>query len=379
MKLPNTKLKENILVVTYLLILAFILINLSNILSFLGSFLSIIKPFIIGLGIAFTTNLLVNLYENNLMPILDKKNKLKRYKRSLSIILSILTLLILFWTLLVFVLPQFVDSIKILLDSIPLYMKSLEEFVAPYVSSTEILNTLWENLVSAWKDILQFAGQFLGQSITGIINTTFTITSGIFTLIISFVVAIYMLISKEQLILELRKVIYAIFNTKIAEKIMHVGRISNITFSRFIGGQCIEAVIVGVLCFIGMMILRIPYPMLISVIIGATNIIPIFGPFIGTVPSAFILLMIDPSKALAFIVFIIVLQQLESNLIYPKVVGGSIGLSAIWVLFAITVGGGLFGLIGMLLGVPTVAVIYRLVKDSIDDMLAKKNIKVEEN
>lgn len=379
MKLANSRLKENILIVTYFLLLGFVLINLSNILGFLGNFVSIIKPFIIGLGIAFTTNLLVKLYEDKLIPLIDKKNILSKYKRSISIVLSILTLLILFWALLVFVLPQFVDSIKILLDSIPEYMKSLEEFVAPYVSSTEILNTLWENLVSAWKDILQFVGQFLGQSITGIINTTFTITSGIFTSIISFVIAIYMLISKEQLILGLKKVIYAIFNKKIAEKIIHVVKISNVTFSKFIGGQCIEAVILGVLCFIGMMILRMPYSILISVIIGATNIIPIFGPLIGTIPSVFILLMIDPSKALAFIVFIIVLQQLESNLIYPKVVGGSIGLSAIWVLFAITVGGGLFGLIGMLLGVPTMAVIYRLVKDSIDDRLAKKDIKLEEN
>lgn len=379
MKIANSRLKENLLIVTYFLLLAFVLINLSNILGFLGNFISMIKPFIIGLGIAFTTNLLVKLYEGKLIPLIDKNNILSKYKRSLSIILSILTLLILFWALLVFVLPQFADSIKILLDSIPEYMKSLEEFVAPYVSSTEILSTLWENLVSAWKDVLQFAGQFLGQSITGIINTTFTITSSIFTLIISFVIAIYMLISKEQLILGLKKVIYAIFSKKIAKKIMYVGEISNITFSKFIGGQCIEAVIVGILCFIGMLLFKMPYPMLISVIIGATNIIPVFGPFIGTIPSTFILLMIDPSKALAFIIFIVVLQQLESNLIYPRVVGGSIGLSAIWVLFAITVGGGFFRLIGMLLGVPTIAVIYRLVKDSIDDRLEKKEIKLEEN
>lgn len=379
MKLPDSKLKENILIVTYFLILAFVLINLSNILGLLGSFASIIKPFIIGLGIAFTTNLLVKIYENKLIPKIDKNNKLKKYKRALSIILSILTLAILFWALLVFVLPQFVDSIKILVDSIPGYVKSLEEFVAPYVSSTEILNTLWENLVGAWRDILQFAGQFLRQSITGIVNTTFTITNGIFTTVISIVIAIYMLISKEDLILGLKKIVYAIFNEKISKKIMHVGRLSNETFSKFLGGQCLEAVIIGVLCFIGMLILRMPYPLLVSVIIGATNIIPIFGPLIGTIPSAFILLMIDPSKALVFIIFVVVLQQLESNLIYPKVVGGSIGLSAIWVLFAITVGGELFGLIGMLLGVPTMAVIYRLVKDGIDNRLKEKKIKLEEN
>ena len=136
------------------------LLNLSNILSFLGDFASMIKPFFIGLGIAFTTNLLVKLYENKLIPLLDKKNNLNKYKRTISITLSMLTLFILFWTLLFFVLPQFADSIKILLDSIPGYMKSLEKLVSPYVSSTEILNTLWDKLVTAWQDILQYVGQF---------------------------------------------------------------------------------------------------------------------------------------------------------------------------------------------------------------------------
>lgn len=377
MKTPNLKFKENILIATYSLFLAFLLINFVNIIGFLGELISIIKPFIIGLGIAFVINLLVKIYENKLIPTLDKKNRLAKSKRGIALIMSLTTLAVLIWLLLVFVIPQLIDSMKILVESIPGYMKSLENLVMPYVSETKFLSSIWENIVVAWKDILQFASQFVGQSISGIVNTTFSITNGVYTIIISFVISIYMIISKEELIFGVKKITYVLFGKKNAEKIIKIGRLTNTTFSKFIGGQCMEAIIVGVLCFIGMLILRMPYPLLISVIIGATNMLPIFGPFIGTIPSAFILLMVDPSKALWFIVFIIILQQIESGLIYPRVVGGSIGLSAIWVLFAITIGGELFGLIGMLLGVPTVAVIYGLVKDNVENKLKEKKIVIK--
>lgn len=377
MKTPNLKFKENILIATYSLFLAFLLINFVNIIGFLGELISIIKPFIIGLGIAFVINLLVKIYENKLIPTLDKKNRLAKSKRGIALIMSLTTLAVLIWLLLAFVIPQLIDSMKILVESIPGYMKSLENLVMPYVSETKFLSSIWENIVVAWKDILQFASQFVGQSISGIVNTTFSITNGVYTIIISFVISIYMIISKEELIFGVKKITYVLFGKKNAEKIIKIGRLTNTTFSKFIGGQCMEAIIIGILCFIGMLILRMPYPLLISVIIGATNMLPIFGPFIGTIPSAFILLMVDPSKALWFIVFIIILQQIESGLIYPRVVGGSIGLSAIWVLFAITIGGELFGLIGMLLGVPTVAVIYGLVKDNVENKLKEKKIVIK--
>lgn len=377
MKTPNLKFKENILIATYSLFLAFLLINFVNIIGFLGGLISIIKPFIIGLGIAFVINLLVKIYENKLIPTLDKKNRLAKSKRGIALIMSLTTLAVLIWLLLAFVIPQLIDSMKILVESIPGYMKSLENLVMPYVSETKFLSSIWENIVVAWKDILQFASQFVGQSISGIVNTTFSITNGVYTIIISFVISIYMIISKEELIFGVKKITYGLFGKKNAEKIIKIGRLTNTTFSKFIGGQCMEAIILGILCFIGMLILRMPYPLLISVIIGATNMLPIFGPFIGTIPSAFILLMVDPSKALWFIVFIIILQQIESGLIYPRVVGGSIGLSAIWVLFAITIGGELFGLIGMLLGVPTVAVIYGLVKDNVENKLKEKKIVIK--
>lgn len=377
MRTPNEKVRGNLLIATYSILLAFILINISNIFGIFKNVVSYIQPFIIGFGIAFTLNILVKIFENKVIPFFDKKDKLKKSKRGLSLLAALVSLFIFVYTLFIFVIPQLADSMKILINSIPDYFKSLEEMVAPIVNSTDMLKTLWNNVMGTWQELMQIIGQVLSQSLSGLLNTTFSITSGVITSIVSFVISIYMILNKEYLIRQAKKVLYAISTKKFADKIVHIGKLSDDIFSKFIGGQCLEAIIIGILCFIGMLIFNMPYPLLISVIIGVTNLLPMFGPFIGTIPSSFIILMVDPMKALWFIVFIIILQQLESNLIYPKVVGGSIGLSPIWVLFGITVGGKAFGLLGMLLGVPTMAVIYKLIRESINKRLANKNIKIK--
>ena len=374
----NQKLKENMFLATYVIILGFLFLNIGFVFKYIFEFMSILKPFFIGIGIAFIVNILMKNIENKLIPLVDKKNILKKSKRGVSLLLSLLALFLLFTALIFFIVPQLMDSIRILIDSVPGYLKKIEEAVTPYITSAEVLNVAWESILGAWKDILQVGSQFLTQSVTGIVNATFTITSGVFTAILGFVIAIYMLISKESLILGMKKICYATLKKSKAEHLLKVGILANDTFSKFIGGQCTEALIVGFLCFIGMLIMRMPYPLLISVIIGFTNMLPIFGPFIGTIPAAFILLMVNPAKAIWFVVFIVVLQQIESGLIYPRVVGSSIGLSAIWVLLAITVGGSLFGLLGMLLGVPTVAVLYNISREMINERLKSQKIKIKD-
>ena len=275
-----------------------------------------------------------------------------------------------------FIIPQLIDSISTLTDAVPTYMKSFETLISKYVSNTEILNTVWNNFLSAWKEVLQFTGQILASSLTGVVNITLGFTSGLFNFILSIIFSIYMLLNKERLQLGMKKVLYAFSGKKLADKVMYLGKISNEAFSNYIGGQFIEAIIIGVLCFIGMIILRMPYALLISVIISVTALIPIFGAFIGTIPSAFIILIIDPMQAIWFVIFIIVLQQIEGNLIYPKVVGGSIGLPPIWVILAMVVGGNTFGLIGILLGIPIFSVIYKVFKEFVDKRLNNKDIKV---
>ena len=372
----KSKLKQYILIATYVIVLSFILLNLSVLKSGLGTTLSILSPFTVAIGIAFVFNLPMKLFENKVFSFLDnqKYSVAKKLKRPLSILATLITIFGLLITLIVFVIPQLVESVSTLVDSVPGYMRSFENLINQYVNSTELFKTISEELLLVWKDILQVGGQLLGNSLNSILNVTIGITSGVVNFILSLVLAIYMLASKETLILQLKKFIYAFTKRSFADRIMEIGNIANVTFASFITGQCIEAVIIGVLCFIGMTILGLPYALLISVIIGVTALIPIFGAFIGIIPAAFIIMIISPIQAIVFIIFIIVLQQFEGAFIYPKVVGGSIGLSAMWVMLAMLVGGSTFGFLGMLLGIPTFGVIYKLISASTTNKLKSKDI-----
>lgn len=372
------KFKEYWGIVTYVIILAYAIFNFKNLISGATNIIGIISPFIIGIAIAFVLNLIMVIFEKKIFSFLDNKKYIKysKFKRPLSVALTFILVFVVIIGLIRFIIPQLIDSISTLTNAVPAYMKSFEVLISKYVSHTEILNTVWNNFLSAWKEVLQFTGQILASSLSGVLNITLGFTSGLFNFIISLFFAIYMLLNKEKLQLGMKKVLYAFSGKKFADKVMYLGKISNEAFSNYIGGQFIEAIIIGVLCFIGMIILNMPYALLISVIISVTALIPIFGAFIGTIPSAFIILIIDPIKALWFILFIIILQQIEGNLIYPKVVGGSIGLPPIWVILAMVIGGNTFGLIGILLGIPIFSVIYKVFKDIVDKRLNNKDIKI---
>ena len=372
------KFKEYWGIVTYIIILAYVIFNFKNIISGAENIMGILSPFIIGIAIAFILNLIMVIFEEKIFSFLDNKKYIKysKFKRPLSVALTFIVVFVVILGLISFIIPQLIDSISTLTDAVPTYMKSFETLISKYVSNTEILNTVWNNFLSAWKEVLQFTGQILASSLTGVVNITLGFTSGLFNFILSIIFSIYMLLNKERLQLGMKKVLYAFSGKKLADKVMYLGKISNEAFSNYIGGQFIEAIIIGVLCFIGMIILRMPYALLISVIISVTALIPIFGAFIGTIPSAFIILIIDPMQAIWFIIFIIVLQQIEGNLIYPKVVGGSIGLPPIWVILAMVIGGNTFGLIGILLGIPIFSVIYKVFKEFVDKRLNNKDIKV---
>lgn len=372
------KFKEYWGIVTYIIILAYVIFNFKNIISGVENIIGVLLPFIVGIAIAFMLNLVMRIFEERVFTFLDNKKyqKYSRFKRPLSVALTFIFVFMIIFGLIRFIIPQLIDSISTLTDAIPAYMKSFEELISQYVSDTEILNTLWNNFLSAWREILQFTGQIVVSSLSGVVNITVGFTSGLFNFILSVIFSIYMLLNKERLQLGMKKVLYAFSGRKFADKIMYLGKISNEAFSNYIGGQFIEAIIIGVLCFIGMLVLKMPYALLISVLVAVTALIPIFGAFIGTIPSAFIILIIDPMKALWFVIFIIVLQQIEGNLIYPKVVGSSVGLPPIWVMLAMLIGGNTFGLLGMLLGIPTFSVIYKISREYINKRLKNKNIVV---
>ncbi|WP_288222029.1 AI-2E family transporter [uncultured Clostridium sp.] len=378
MKELNKKFKENILLGTYLIFLCFILLNIKSVVSTFGNIFGIISPFIVAFSMAFVLNLPMSFFENKVFNFLDKEKSsfLRSLKRPLSILTTFITVIGLILALAFFVIPQLVSSVSTLLDTVPDYIKSFEALINQYISSTEILNNIYDTLVSTWRELLKFFANFLTTSLTGILSTTVTITSGIVNFVLSLVLTIYMLASKETLIYQFKKMLYAFTPKSFADKLIRVGGIANTTFSKFITGQCVEAFILGALCFVGMTIFSMPYALLISVLIGVTALIPVFGAFIGTIPAVFLILIIDPIKALWFIVFILCLQQFEGNIIYPRVVGNSVGLSAIWVMLAMLVGGSTLGLIGMLIGIPTFSVAYQLIKEYTNKRLIKKDIKL---
>lgn len=378
MKEINKKLKENILLGTYLIILYFLLLNIKWVTTALGSILGIISPFITAFAMAFVLNLPMKFFENKVFKFLDKEKSsfLRNLKRPLSILTTFISVIGFIVALILFVVPQLAASLSTLLDAVPGYMESFEKLLNRYLSSTEILQHIYNTLINTWQELLKYFANFLSTSLTGILNTTVSITSGFINFILSLVLTIYMLASKETLIYQIKKILYAFLNNAIVDKILSVGRLTNNTFAKFITGQCIEAIILGVLCFIGMTIFKMPYSLLISVLIGVTALIPVFGAFIGTIPAVFLILIINPIQAIWFVVFILCLQQFEGNIIYPRVVGNSVGLSAIWVILAMLVGGSTLGLIGMLIGIPLFSVAYQLIKDYTNKRLNKKDLKI---
>ncbi|MCI6691335.1 MULTISPECIES: AI-2E family transporter [unclassified Clostridium] len=378
MKEINKKLKENILLGTYLIILYFLLLNIKWVTAALGSILGIISPFITAFAMAFVLNLPMKFFENKVFNFLDKEKSsfLRNLKRPLSILTTFISVIGFIVALILFVVPQLAASLSTLLDAVPGYMESFEKLLNQYLSSTEILQHIYNTLMNTWQELLKYFANFLSTSLTGILNTTVSITSGLINFILSLVLTIYMLASKETLIYQIKKILYAFLNNAIVDKILSVSRLTNNTFAKFITGQCIEAIILGVLCFIGMTIFKMPYSLLISVLIGVTALIPVFGAFIGTIPAVFLILIINPIQAIWFVVFILCLQQFEGNIIYPRVVGNSVGLSAIWVMLAMLVGGSTLGLIGMLIGIPLFSVAYQLIKDYTNKRLNKKDLKI---
>lgn len=375
MEFKNNKIKDYIFLSTYIILLIFFFINIKDIMNFLYKFLGILKPFIWGIAIAFILNIPVKLIEKNL----GNGKFFKGMKRSFSITLTFLFFILAITLCILFVIPQLLSSISTLMNSIPEYLSQFEKFLEVNAINNSQSQVMMQNIINEllnmWKEILKVTSQIVGTSLGYLLDFTLGITYGVINFFLALILAIYMLASKEILISQVKLIIYAFVSKNKADRIIELGKMCNEMFSKFILGQCTEALVIVVLCFIGMIILKMPYALLISVVIGVTALIPFFGAFLGTIPSAFIILIIDPIKALWFIIFIIVLQQLEGNLIYPRVVGSSIGLSALWVMFAMIVGGSLFGIIGMLIGIPIFGVVFKILKRVANRKINEKGIE----
>lgn len=370
-KLSSKMFKQLLILIAFAVLLIFTLFNLSEVFLAISHVLSLLSPLWIGIGIAFVINLLVKFFETKIFKIKKMPQKLKRI---LSIILSFIIILTIITALIFLIQPQLTASIALLSKNAPSYTEKIYNFLYSTAEKIPFGDLQSQLLTLDWQSLLQSSTTFLSNMMSSILSLTKNITSGIVTTFIALIFSIYLLLDKEKLIEKIKKCLYALLPTKKAELLIHIGNISNSTFSNFVSGQLLEALILGTLCFIGMTIFRFDFAVLISTLIGITALIPVFGAFIGAIIGAFILFLNSPLSALCFIIFIIILQQIEGNIIYPKVVGTSLGLSGLWVLFAITLFGSAYGIIGILLGIPLFAVFVELFNEYIDKKLKFKRI-----
>ncbi|MBQ8762778.1 MAG: AI-2E family transporter [Clostridia bacterium] len=332
-----------------------------------GTVFSAAAPLLFGFVISYPLNILMNFYERHWFPN-SKKKIAEKSRRPVCLTGSILTVIGIISLIVVLVAPQLVNCIKLLVAEVPDAINMLVEKLKTIdFISKDLINTLssidWKSRIN---DIIETVTSGLGSAMNVAVTAVTSIFSVVANLVLGLIFALYLLLDKNRLVRQLKKVTEKYVPERWLSKATHILGVINDSFHRFIVGQCTEAVILGSLCTIGMAILRLPYAAMIGALIAFTALIPIVGAFIGAGVGAFLILMESPMKALIFLVFIVVLQQLEGNLIYPKVVGSSIGLPGIWVLAAVTVGGGVMGIWGMLVGVPMAAAVYRLVKEEVN-------------
>lgn len=343
----------------------------------IGNVISTLQPFIIGGVIAYLLNFILVFIEEKILSN-DKLDKLKpKSKRAMGILLTYIVAFILLALFIQFVLPQLAESILGLVNDIPTYVTDLSNILTKYTKDLNLDKEYLDIAVTKFNDFISYFISIAAGIFPVIGQTLGIVASSVWNIVLGVIVSIYLLIDKERFCALGRKVVCAIFNEKHATRILQLVDRSNTTFGKFISGKIIDSVIIGILTFIVLTIFKMPYVLLISVIIGITNIIPFFGPFIGAIPSTIIILFVSPVQALWFILIIIVIQQIDGNIIGPKILGDSIGISAFWILFSLLVGGRLLGLVGMIIGVPLFAIIYSIIKEVVEAKLDKKGLPMD--
>ncbi len=341
--------------------------NIPTIKTVFSNAVSIISPFIYAFAIAFILNRPMMWFERTLFK--DKKKK-----RIFSVALTFTIAISLISVLMVLVLPQIGLSIAYLVEAMPGFIQSVSQTAMEVMEQIHLNSRLSRQVQEMWNNIGTGIMNFTVSVLPGVVNVSIGIGNAVVKSIMSTIIAIYMLASKDRLKFQIKKFFYAYFSKNFAEETFELGRMSNTIFSDFIIGKMIDSTIIGIIAFIGMLFIYPDYAVLIAIIIGVTNMIPFFGPFIGAIPSIFILLILSPFASFVFLIFIIVLQQVDGNIIGPKVLGSSLGLSPLWILVGIIVGNGAMGFLGMIIGVPTFAVIYNLVSRNTKKKLEEKDI-----
>ncbi len=337
--------------------------------------LSLISPLLVGFCVAFVLAVPLRMLEKRFFPN-AKAKWVSRIRRPICILLSLCVIIGIIAFVAGLVIPELLGAFAILGKSIPIFFEDAMDWALTKTDNIPELEAWLATLNIPWEDLSKTVFNFLKTGATGFLGGTVSMLSGlfsgIFNVVVAFIFGLYILISKEKLKSQCRRLVHAYLPENRAAQLLETMRFSSDTFSHFISGQCIEACILGTLTWLGMLLFRFPYAPMVGALVGITALIPIIGAFVGTVVGGFMIFMIDPIQCIWFVVFLMVLQQIEGNLIYPRVVGSSVGLPAMWVLAAVTVGGGLFGIIGMLFGVPTASIVYALLRRNVNHRILQK-------
>ncbi len=364
-----------------------VLFRFEDIKSVFNMFIGIAQPILYGLAIGYLINPIMMFFERVLLKMADQKGAKKKFRRlirTVSSILAVLVFILVIVLLISMVIPEVSANISNLVDTMPAQMNSFIVHLNEWEYGNHKMIAIVEEYLMTAADWME---DFLKNSLLPQTKDyVATVTSGVLNvlnafknLVIGLVVSIYVMCEKENFEGQTKKIIFALFPARAANQVIQVFHTTNEIFGGFIKGKLLDSLIIGIICYIVLCIIKMPYTLLVSVIVGVTNIIPFFGPFIGAIPSAFLILLVDPLYAVYFVIFVVILQQVDGNIIGPKILGDSTGLSSFWVMFAILVGSGLFGVMGMLLGCPVFAVIYYIVQKVVHFFLEKKKLPIDTN
>ena len=361
-------------------VLILVVLRIGTVMSWLRVLLSAVTPVFCGIIIAFILNVFVHFFEDFVFKPFSKcKSKVwSKLKRPLAILLSYLVVLAFILFVTCFIIPGLVESLQVLAvtaqETVPVYVNSLVRQVTEFAQKNDL--TFVQDFIKGfnWTSLFSDVTKMTTDFLSSLVSVTVNVASGVFTFVMGFIFSIYMLFGKEKLLRGVKSSLLAFLPESSARRISRVGAVANQVFFSFIRGQLLECVILGSLCYIGMSILGLEYALLISSIVAMGALIPILGAYIGCISGVVVLLLVNPIDALIFLIFLLCLQQVEGNLIYPRVVGSSIGLPPVWTLFAVLFWGGVLGIPGILIGTPTTAVIYRLFRSSVHERLREKDI-----
>ncbi len=352
--------------------------NIGIVADSVRSVIGVVSPFILGAAIAFILNVPMTRIEYWLF---HRTIRLEKGRRALSFVLTLALVIGVIIIAMYIIIPQIAETLQSIATQLPDAFNAAQDWIYARMSYWKALQDVLEKLTVNWNEIIRNLSTLMQDAAAAMVNSGVSavgnIIGAIVNFFIGFVFAVYLLMAKEKLAGQGKQVVYALFKETTAQKILYVCSLSSRTFSRFISGQCLEACILGLMFFVAMSVLRMPYAMLIAVLIAFTALIPMVGAFIGCVIGALLILMVSPLKALIFVIMFLVLQQIEGNLIYPHVVGSSIGLPSIWVLVAVTVGANVMGVAGMILFIPICSVLYSLFRFFVKSRLKEKGIEQE--